>query len=221
MKKIVAIYTGKGLQDPLSNLISQFSFSQVSIIDDTVIGECVKASKVTDEVKERLHKYYKAAADIGADIILNTCSSVGDIADAFDSSVPLVRIDEAMAEKAVSLHKKIAVVATLNTTLDPTMRLITRKANEQGKQVEIISALAKGAFEALVAGNVEEHDDIISRTVADITDADCFVLAQASMMRMEEKLRQEKLKQSANIAIYSSPKICMEWLTAKYLTEKS
>jgi len=213
MKTIIAIYTGKGLQDPLSALISQYPFKQVSIIDDTIIGECVNAKKVTDHVQNRLTKYYRAAAEMGADIILNTCSSVGDVADGFaiKSPVPLVRIDEAMAETAINNHNKIAVVATLDTTLDPTMRLIKAKALKAGKQVEAISALAKGAFEALIAGNPQEHDEIIERTVSGIKDADCFVLAQASMMRMEEKL-----KKVAGIPVYSSPRLCLERLAAQF-----
>jgi len=217
MKTIIAIYTGKGLQDPLSAIISQYPFRQVSIIDDTIIGECVKAGKVTDLVKNRLSKYYSAATHMGADIILNTCSSVGDIADEFakESPVPLVRIDEAMAETAINNHNKIAVVATLNTTLDPTMRLIKAKAKEASKPVEVISALAEGAFEALVAGNPQQHDEIIMRTVVSIKDIDCFVLAQASMMRMEEKL-----KDAAGIPVYSSPRLCLERLVAHYATER-
>jgi len=120
-----------------------------------------------------------------------------------------------MAETAIHSHNKIAVVATLNTTLDPTMRLIKAKAVKTGKQVEVINALAEGAFDALVTGNPQEHDEIIMRTVAGIKDADCFVLAQASMMRMEAKL-----KEVAGIPVYSSPRLCMERLAAQYATER-
>jgi len=217
MKTIITIYTGKGLQDPLSALISKYPFKQVSLVDDTIIGECVKAGEVTEEVRARLNKYYYAAVSMGADIILNTCSSVGDIADEFAAElpIPLMRIDETMAETAVRNHEKIAIVATLGTTLDPTMRLIQNKAKKTGKQIEIVRVLAGGAFDALVAGKPAEHDEIIKHTVAGIKNAECFVLAQASMMRMEENLRE-----LAGIPVYSSPKLCLEKLAAQYVTER-
>lgn len=209
MKTIAAIYTGKGLQEPLYNLISQYPFKQISIIDDSIIGECIQAGEITASVKNKMEGLYKAADMMCADIILNTCSSVGDIADEYAQNIqtPIIRIDEAMAETAVQNHKKIAVVATLNTTLEPTMRLINNKAKKAGKQVEVVNALAQGAFEALVAGNLAEHDEIIKRTVAGIKGVDCFVLAQASMMRMEEKLQE-----TAGIPVYSSPRLCLERL---------
>ncbi|MCL2571396.1 MAG: aspartate/glutamate racemase family protein [Defluviitaleaceae bacterium] len=213
MKTIVAIYTGKGLQDPLSALISQMlpGFRQVSIIDDNIIGECVKAGEVTANVKSLLNKYYKAAVDMGADIILNTCSSVGDVADAAApaSPVPLIRIDEAMAIKAVENHKKIAVVATLPTTLDPTLRFIKAKAKLAGKEIEAISGLAEGAFDALISGDPAKHDEIIKSTVEKLAkeNADCIVLAQASMMRMEKALND-----LVDIPVYASPPLCFEAL---------
>jgi len=218
MKTIVAIYTGKGLQEPLSALISKYPFRQISVIDDNLIGEVVKAGRVTDEVKERLTKMYRAAAEMGGDIILNTCSSIGDAADEYapKSAVPLIRIDEAMAETAVNNHARIAVVATLSSTLDPTMRFLSHKAKLAGKQTEVVSALAEGAFDALIAGDPQKHDEIISSTVANLKDIDCFVLAQASMMRMEEKLREV-----AGIPVYSSPRLCLERLTAEYAKERA
>ena len=47
-KTIVAIYTGKGLADPLQKVINATlpDFRLISIIDDQLIGECVAAGKV-------------------------------------------------------------------------------------------------------------------------------------------------------------------------------
>ena len=217
MKKLIVIYSGKGLQEPLSNLIRAYPFEQVSIIDDTIISECIQAHKVTPNVEQRLGKYYRGAVEMGGDIILNTCSSVGDVADEWKEKIdiPLIRIDEAMAEKVVRNHSKIAVVATLNTTLDPTLRLIKSKARAMGKEIEVIDVLAEGAFEALVGGDARKHDEIIEETVKKISNADCLCLAQASMMRMEETLQK-----AVAIPVYSSPRLCMEDLSQKFAKER-
>lgn len=217
MKTIVAVYTGKGLADPLQEKINYYlpHFRLVSLIDDTIIGECVRAGKVTDSVRKRLFDYYKAAEEMGADVILNTCSSVGDLVAEGQVLVktPIVRIDQAMAEIAVSRYKKIAVVATLSTTLDPTARLLKTVAEENGKEIEIISGLAEGAYDALISGHPKRHDERIKQTVAELSDngADCILLAQASMMRMEPVLRE-----TVKTAVFSSPAPCLEALSEKY-----
>lgn len=56
--------------------------------------------------------------------MLNLCSSVGEVADAAQDAakyigVPIVRVDEEMCREAVRQGKKIGVVATLATTLEP------------------------------------------------------------------------------------------------------
>jgi len=141
--------------------------------------------------------------DAGADYIFNTCSSVGDVADTarFFMPVPLIRIDEQMALKAISLSARIGVLATLPTTLQPTADLLERLAAQQGKKIELVDGLAKGAFQAAMGGNPEKHDELIleaSKTVA--PKVDVIVLAQGSMARMEEKLAAETGK-----TVLSSP----------------
>src|SRR3546814_8774165 len=68
---------------------------------------------------------------------------------------PVLRVDRAMAEKAVATGRRIGVVATLSTTLNPTADLVRRVAAEQGKQIEIVEHLCEGAFEAVMRS--EEH----------------------------------------------------------------
>jgi Asp/Glu/hydantoin racemase len=128
---------------------------------------------------------------MGADAILNTCSSVGDVADqaGFFVPLPIVRIDRAMAQLAVQKGTSIGVVATLPTTLDPTIRLVENEAAAAGKKVVILPVLAAGAYDALVSGKPEDHDRLIREAAESVTaQVDVFVLAQGSMARMEENL---------------------------------
>ncbi|MFD2117825.1 aspartate/glutamate racemase family protein [Paenibacillus yanchengensis] len=195
MKTVVAIYTGQGLADPLKAIFQKElpDCKLINIIDDGLIGEVVKAGSVPPIVARRLLQYYEHAEQLGADVILNTCSSVGEIADAARPFIapPIVKIDEAMAIQAVQSYKNIAVLATLPTTLDPTMRLIQHQADRLQKEVKVIAGLAKGAFDALVSGNAAEHDRILMQTAIDAAaDADVIVLAQGSMARMEQTIQE-------------------------------
>lgn len=155
------------------------------IIDDSLIKEVNANGGPTYGVKRRLYAYYQQAESLGVDAILNQCSSVGEVVDAIKPfiSVPIVKVDEAMAEKAVSLGKRIAVVATVPTTVGPSVRLIEQKAREAGKEIEIETHLVKDAMMILIEkGDVETHNSMVLGEVeAAAESCDVVVLAQGSM----------------------------------------
>lgn len=205
MAKVVAVYTGQGLSDPLKNVFDeQLPDSKlINIIDDSIIAEVVSEGKITAAVKKRLLQYFQNAVDMGADVILNTCSSVGEVADLARQfiDIPIVKIDEAMAKEAVDNYGTIGVIATLPSTLEPTMRLIQKQAESRGKTVIIIDGLAKGAYGALVNGRPDLHDQIILETASSLAErVETIVLAQGSMARMEKALHEK-----TGIPVLSSP----------------
>jgi len=193
MKTVAAVYTGQGLSGPLQEVFREVlpGVRLVNIIDDSLIGDVVKAGQIPSTVFRRLVQYYHSGEELGADVILNTCSSVGEVADAARGmiGIPIVKIDDAMAEKAATGYKRIAVLATLPSTLEPTMRLIGNKAEQHHREIELINGLAEGAFDALISGKPEEHDRILLATAQQSAlEADVLVLAQGSMARMEKSL---------------------------------
>ena len=161
------------------------------IADDSLIQEVIANNAVTPAVRRRLLSYYNAAADAGADVVFNTCSSVGDIADYGNgyARIPIFRIDQPMAAKAVTSAQRIGVISTLPTTLDPTCRLLQNEAKKAGRDVVLVEGLADGAFAAGQSGDSETHDRLIAEAAQKIADkVDLFVLAQGSMARMEQRL---------------------------------
>jgi Asp/Glu/hydantoin racemase len=190
---VVAVYTGQGLCDPLKAVFKDLlpDVRLINLIDDSLIADVNRAGRITPAVYGRLLNYYQIAEGMGADVIFNTCSSVGEVADEAQRfiGVPIVKIDDAMAARAAVSYDRIAVLATLPSTLEPTMRLIRRHAEAAGRSVEMISGLAEGAFDALVSGWPEEHDRILLETAKRAAgEADVLVLAQGSMARMEKQL---------------------------------
>lgn len=214
-RTVVAVYTGQGLADPLKKVFNELlpDCRLVNIIDDSLINDVVQAGEVTSLVSGRLLNYYQNAAELGADVILNTCSSVGEVVDRARPfvSVPIVKIDEQMAQEAVSRYSRIGVIATLPTTLHPTMTLLRSQAEATGKSIELVDGLAKGAYDALVSGMPEEHDRLITETAASIASSvDAIVLAQGSMARMEAALKEKTGK-----PVYTSPYLgvmAVKWL---------
>jgi hypothetical protein len=99
-----------------------------------------------------------------------------------------------MAECAVQLGNKIGVAATLKSTLEPTVELLQEKAAAADKRVEIAECLCSGAFERVLAGDVETHDDIVSAALKELAkQVDAIVLAQASMAGIVEKLPAQRI----------------------------
>lgn len=193
MKKVVCVHTAMALVGPLTETFRELipEVQVEHIAESSLIKEVIANNAVTPAVRRRLLDYYNAAADSGADIIFNTCSSVGDIADLGNSisRVPVFRIDRPMAERAVQEAKRIGVISTLPTTLDPTCRLLQNCAAEAGKEITLVEGLADGAFAAGQSGDSETHDRLIAEAAQRIADSvDLFVLAQGSMARMEQRL---------------------------------
>ena len=142
-----------------------------------------------------------------SDLVLLTCSSIGPCAEVAAEmvSVPVLRIDEPMAEEAVAIGKRIAVIATLGSTLKPAADLVERHAERAGRRVAIERVLCEGAFEAASAGNPEEHDRIVLEGLESLVGppqpANVVVLAQASKARVAERLPPDN-----PIPILSSPR---------------
>ena len=191
--KVVAIYTGAALVQPGREAMAELlpGVNVVSVLDDSLIAEVIENGHMTKAVIRRLYGYVEAAQAQGASVVLETCSSVGEAVPLLQScfDVPIVRIDRPMIEAAVAQHLRIGVMATLATTLEPTMRQVQAVAAENHRDVAVVSGLSDGAFQALTAGDGATHDELLLEMAKEISDqCDAIVLAQGSMARMEETL---------------------------------
>ncbi len=190
---VAAFYTAGTLVSRCTGLFRDMmpDVRLVNIVDEGYIGQVIRDGRVTVASAKRLLHHYLAAEETGADFIFTTCSSIGDATEAARSfiRIPIVRIDEAMVRKAVGDWKRIAVLATLPTTLGPTMNYVETLAKRGGKEITMVNGLAAGAFEALSGGDLAGHNRIILETAAKLADrADGFLLAQASMAVIEGEL---------------------------------
>jgi Asp/Glu/hydantoin racemase len=150
----------------------------------------------------------ESAEAAGATAVMVTCSSIGPAAalarKVFD--IPVIRVDEAMAEKAVQTGRRIGVLATLRTTLEPTLALLAEKASSAGRSVELVEGLCAKAFDAVLSGDTETHDRIVSEALLEMSSkVDVIVLAQASMARVLQKMAPG----SISIPVLASPELAV------------
>lgn len=193
MINVICVHTAMALVEPLTKTFAELlpEVNVNHIADSSLIKEVIANNMVTPAVRRRLLAYYNAAADAGADVVFNTCSSVGDVADYGNTyaPIPVFRIDQPMAAQAVAVYNRIGVISTLPTTLDPTCRLLKNEAKKVGREVTLVEGLADGAFAAGQSGDGETHDRLIAEAAGRIANqVEAFVLAQGSMARMEQRL---------------------------------
>ncbi len=178
------------------------------LIDDSLIQEVNANGSPTPFVRRRLFDYYRDAQELGVDLIINQCSSVGEPADMIEPflDTPILKIDQAMAERAVELGRKIAVIATVESTTGPSVRLIENAAKKRGKEVEVELHLVEGAMMVLIENNdVQTHNRMVLGEVEKAAaHNDVVVLAQGSMTVLLPLL--ENIK----IPVLSSPRLCVE-----------
>lgn len=206
MPTLALIHTGTFLTSVFTKLCKDMmpDVKVFNIVDESLIGNTIAANELTPATARRLAQYVHSAADAGADAILVTCSSVGPAVEAARPfvNVPVLRVDEPMAAQAVTVGRRIGVLATLPTTLDPTVSLIKRQAAARGTDVEIVAALCEGAFDAVSSGDTETHDRIVTAKLKELmTQVDVLVLAQASMARVVDTLPE----QERPVPVLSSP----------------
>ena len=182
-----------------------------NIVDDSLIKNTIACGELTASTSKRVVNYAASAEEAGADFILFTCSSIGPAVEtaATLTGVPVLRVDQPMADKAVRAGKRIGVIATLPTTLSPTSDLVRRRAIVAGKEIELKAVLCEGAFDALMSGDATTHDKKVGDALKQlINEVDVIVLAQASMARVVDTLTDAERK----VPILASPPIAIQHL---------
>jgi Asp/Glu/hydantoin racemase len=180
----------------------------VNILDDSILPELHENGGALEGVEPRWRDYARIMSERGVDVVLNACSSIGELCDRVQASItqPIVRVDAAMAREAVTRGSHIGVLATLSTTLRPTGDLILRTAQSMGASIALESVLVDGAYAALVSGDQVRHDELIAQALDTATRGnDAVVLAQASMARAVPRLTEAQ-----QVKILTSPAFAVE-----------
>ena len=214
-KTLGLIHTSATLVPVFADLCNKYlpGVKTFNIVDDSLIKNTIACGELTPATSRRVVNYAGSAQEAGADFILFTCSSIGPAVEMAASltKVPVLRVDQPMADKAVQMGGKIGVIATLSTTLEPTTDLVKRRAAAAGKEIEIVSRLCEGAFDALMSGDAATHDKLVAGALRDLSkEVDVIVLAQASMARVVDSLDNSE----KSVPILASPALAIQHLAS-------
>jgi Asp/Glu/hydantoin racemase len=185
----------------------------IDFVDSHILADVRRVGKVQNSHIRRMCHLAQAAEDAGVDLIFSACSSLGPSMDVARGlvNVPIVKIDDAMTKRAVELGSIIGVMATVPTTLQPTVDLIQQWAAADCKSVKVIQHLCEGAFDVLMGGDRERHDQMVLDGALHLApQVDLIVLAQASMSRLAPMLSEKTGK-----TVLSSPRLAAEYVKSQ------
>lgn len=213
MKTIALIHTVKPVLNQFSKLLKSSineDFTIYDIYDDFLAIDPTNLGYFSKTNKRRLYNDIENCSLSGADMIIVTCSTLTPIVEQirpfFD--VPIIAIDDAMCEEAISSGSRIRVLASAKSTIKPTVDKLKEEALKQGKEVEIVSSDYPVAYEAMKKGDLELHDKLLIDVIKDIKGFDVIVLAQASMAHLAQQGTQ-----ISNIQTLGSIDSCIKYVS--------
>jgi Asp/Glu/hydantoin racemase len=179
---------------------------QLHYLDESLLQDAISEGGLTPDIVRRACGLIALAAE-RSDLVLVTCSSIGPCVEVARQMVrvPVLRVDRPMAEAAVRQGARLGVIATLASTLRPTVDLLQQCALEADRHVSVRQVLVEGAFAAAAGGDQAAHDrlvlDDLRALAAGPGSVEVVVLAQASMARVAEQLPPDDA-----VPILSSPR---------------
>lgn len=182
----------------------------IDFVDSDILAAVNRDGGINQSHIRRMVHMAQAAEDAKVDLIFSACSSLGPSMDVARKMVntPIVKIDDAMTQKAVEIASNIGVMATVPTTLKPTIDLINQQAQIQEKTIQTKPYLCEGAWSVLMSGDRSRYESMVldgAKTLA--PQVDIIVLAQASMSRLAPMLASE-----TGMEVLSSPRLAVEYV---------
>ncbi len=159
------------------------------VVDEALLADARRLGADDPALVQRVQDAMRSASEThGAGLVACTCSTIGGAAERTPTAGRFIamRIDRAMADRAVARGEPLLVVTALASTQAPTRQLIDESARAAGAAVRMQDLLVAGAWDRFEQGDATGYLAAIAQAVrhAAAVAAQPFaavVLAQASM----------------------------------------
>ena len=161
-----------------------------NIMDDSLLLDTRKYGGMTPTIASRMLNYANAAENSGADGVIVTCTSVNHATKMIRPllNIPVINIEEPVAEMAAASGKRIGVLGTIPTSPGAISWEIEESAARLGKEIEIVPVVVDGAFDVLQSGDRDKHDEMVCEALYKLAkEVDCVVFAQISMSLLKHE----------------------------------
>jgi len=212
-KVLVCLHTVRPLLGLFDQLVADIlpGVKLLHILDEPLLARVRQRGRLDGEDTQRVQAHRELAEQAGASAILVTCSSVSPCVEDVRKhpGIPIYKIDEAMIKRAIMIGGRIGVVATAETTLEPTRQQLHTEAVRLNKPIQTELVLVPDALQSLLSGKVEDHDRRVRQVVLEISArSDVVVLAQASMARVLDVIPEAERQ----VPVLSSPHLALDYI---------
>ena len=160
-----------------------------TMLDTSLLADTMAAGRVTPVTAARLLSYVREAERAGANLLLLTCTSMGEgMAHVSEfSALPTLCITDPLVKEALDLGRHIGIIGTVPTSPAQIIAPLVAEAERRGLRREdltIVVEVCEAAFAARGAGDTATHDRLVSEAAMKLAKEhplDAIVLAQASM----------------------------------------
>ncbi|WP_320775453.1 aspartate/glutamate racemase family protein [Streptomyces sp. CRN 30] len=183
---------------PAAHRIAQEAFAQEfpratvwNVLDDRLLDDARTTGGLTDALRRRMLRLIAHVMDGGAQGLLLTCSSYGEVVDTARAlwDVPVLKSDESLFKAALSgPYRRIAVVASTPPAVPAAVAQLEAlvPAVRPDRPVDLVTALSEQAAGAEPAAAARHLADALH--AAGGTDADAVLLAQYSLAPARDAL---------------------------------
>ncbi|GAB4116942.1 MAG: aspartate/glutamate racemase family protein [Roseiflexaceae bacterium] len=197
-RRITFLHTAPVHVATFSQLASELapSIPIVHLVAADLLAEA-RQHGLTPSLAERIDAIVAEQTHQG-NMVVCTCSTIGGLAE----QAGALRIDRRMAEVAAQASGRVLVAAALESTLEPTMRLLEDASMRMGRSIQPIMLHCQGAWAYFEQGDQQGYLDQIEQSLRQaFQPGDTIVLAQASMAAVAARCA------DLPIMILSSPRL--------------
>ena len=138
-----------------------------NLLDDRLLTEADQRGGLDAELYDRMGRLIDHAIASGAAGALLTCSMYAPVAHAYSTGpTPVLASDDAAFERVAELAPPcVLVVGSLPSSLQDSCNRLRAALESRGISVEVTGVVAKGAFEAAIAGDTERIVESIQTAI--------------------------------------------------------
>lgn len=184
MRRVALIHALRHSAAPIEAAFASLwpSARLMTVMDDSLSGDLATRGVLDEAMTARFLALARYAAGAGAEGILFTCSAFGPCIDACREALaplPVLKPNEAMVEEAVAMGGRIGLLASFG----PSLESLPAEFDAARPGVEVRTALARGALNALDAGDGVRHDRLAAEAAGALSECAVVALAQFSLAR--------------------------------------
>jgi len=160
------------------------------VLDNSLSDDRNKTTDLTEDLTRRISTLADYALSCGTDGLLFTCSAFGEAIEAVaaTASVPVLKPNEAMFERALNIGGPVVMLATFQPSISSMEKEFHAAAKVHGQDVELRSICIPEARAALNAGDVDTHNKLLANAAETLSDTGAIMLAHFSMDRAVQEI---------------------------------